>query len=31
MATALQTAAVNVLLHQVMDLPQEIALPDRLA
>ena len=30
MATALQTAAVSVLLHQVMDLPQESSLTDRL-
>ena len=30
MATALQTAAVNVLLHQVMDLPQDVALSQRL-
>jgi PAS domain S-box-containing protein len=30
MATALQTAAVNVLLHQVMDLPQDVTLSQRL-
>ena len=30
MATALQTAAVNVLLHQVMDLPRDVDLSQRL-
>ena len=30
MATALQTAAVNVLLHQVMDLPRDVELSKRL-
>ena len=31
LATALQTAAVNVLLHQLSDLPQEVSLSERLS